>query len=116
MKVYVTSAFSLGMLGADNARIEVSRVDPAVLKDVIDGGADVRIGHQSTADVVGELVGRKLTADRTPVTINPGETAELYVVQILQRPREGQVFTADEIREIISSGRFKVFRVRVTAL
>ena len=115
-ETYVTTAFSLGMLGAvKRASIDVEEVCLCEVKSAVQCGAAVRIGHQSTADVLGTLLGMELTADRTPVQIQPGSTAVIYVVQLLQRPQEGQVYTRDEVRDLVRKGLLKAYKVTVRA-
>ena len=114
MKRYVTTAFSLGMLGdVKEASIDVKTTCACALKSAVEKGAELRIGHQSTADVIGEMLGMEITADRTPIQIQKNEVTTLYVIQLLKRPAEGQVYTKEEIKEIINRRLLKIYKVTV---
>jgi len=115
MAIYVVSAFSLGMLPRDGdvyyLKVEEASLD--YLREAIKEGAVVRIGHSSTASVLSRLVGERIEADRTPITVSTEDETVIIVFQVLQRPKEGQVYNIEEIEEIIRKGQYAVYRVLI---
>jgi hypothetical protein len=99
MKAYLLNAFSLNMVSGD-AMLKVTDVSPADVPET----AISAIGHSETAQVVSEMLGRKVEANRVPVALETGDAA--YVVTLFTkdgrpfRPPEGVVMTADELREL----------------
>jgi len=63
------------------------------------------VSHESTAQVLTSLLNREVKFNRVNVSLRKGDT--LYVFQVLQRPREGQVFTTDELQQIINEKKYK---------
>lgn len=93
----IMNAFSLNMV-AGTAMLQVGEVAP----ETVPADATSAIGHKETAEVVSELLGRPVSANRMAITLNKGDTA--YVVTLFTadgkpfRPPEGKVLTADELR------------------
>jgi len=54
------------------------------------------IGYESTARALSELLNRRIPYNRISIDMKPGDMAIVFKLRI--RPREGQVFTLDEIR------------------
>jgi hypothetical protein len=56
------------------------------------------IGHQSTADVMTTLLGKRIPVNRIKFAQKPGQVA--LVFKLNGRPPEGKILTVDEIDEI----------------
>ena len=117
-KVYLTSAFSLSMVTPPvNLRVEELNLKE-FSKFLRENRERIvsRIGHESTTQVLRETfdedVRKLFKTDRTPIKVVPGDT--VIVFQILKRPAEGQVYTEEEIRDILARGLFKILKVEVS--
>jgi len=69
------------------------------------------ISHGSTAQVLGAMLGREIEVRREPLKLKEGDRAVVF--QIRKRPREGQVFTEDELREIVESGLYDFYLIEI---
>lgn len=58
------------------------------------------IGHASTAQVVGNLLGTSIPAFRVVVALEPGDEALVCVLPARLRLAEGQVLTAKELEAL----------------
>lgn len=56
------------------------------------------IGHPGTAEVMTQVLGFEVKANRAYITLNPGDMA--LVFQITERLPEGKVLTAEELKEL----------------
>jgi len=122
---YITSTFSLAMLPQDKTTKLV--VDPipaigwvsALEEYVLDEKTQMRIGHMSTAQVFADFVANiqgfwrepEYYFSREPMQLKEGDS--VLVFQPLRRPKEGQVYTEEEIREMLYKGLFNLVEVRV---
>ena len=99
MKAWLTNAFSLNMVKG-TAMLQVrdipaSEVPPEVVS---------AIGHKETAEVVSEMLGRLVEANRVAISLEVGDVA--YVATLFTaegrpfRPPEGVVLTADALRDL----------------
>ena len=106
-KTYLGNAFSLAMLSNLPAQLQVEEVG---IEDI---PTDVEscVSHESTSQVLSKLLQRDVPFNRVNVSLSKGDT--LYVFQVLKRPQEGQVFTAKELEEIVSSKLYKILKVTV---
>lgn len=96
MRSFIGNAFSPNMVGDGT----VLRIDEASASDVPQD-AESCVGHESTAAVLSDLLGRPVPARRVAVSLETGD--RLFLVAIFDRngkpfrPAEGQVLTADEL-------------------
>ncbi|NPA32308.1 MAG: DUF1874 domain-containing protein [Aquificae bacterium] len=109
--IYLTNAFSLGMLsGKCTLEVEELPTDRAV-EELKEKGFISFISHQSTAQVLSELLGREVPFNRANLKLKTGD--ELIVFQLLKRLKEGQVFSRKELEEILQEDYFTFFKVKV---
>ncbi len=109
-RIYLGNAFSLSMLNSNDDEINVSvkEVKLQEVKDVLKNNLFTSaVGHQSTAEILTELLEIPVDMNRINVKLEKGNT--LYVFQLLARLPEGKVLTADEIKTL----PHKFFRVTV---
>ena len=111
---YLVNAFSLAMLapGAFNKQgSAVVIVTPLHSLDEVrrwlGQGFISAVGHQSTAELLTQLLGLPVEANRVQVTLRPGDQA--IVFQLLSRLPEGKVLNEEELKQI----QFKFFLVTV---
>jgi len=74
---------------------------PATLdeaKDMVSGGFESAIGHQSTADVISTLLGVKCPMNRVMYKQGVGDVA--LVFKLNGRPEEGKILSIEEIEGI----------------
>ncbi len=108
--VYLLSSFSLNMLPQKKAFVDLEPITLSEAKELLRGNVKSYVGHASTARVLSELFG-PVAFNRENVVLPSGSVA--LVFQINRRPREGQVFTEEEIREIFEEGLFSIWKIRV---
>lgn len=56
------------------------------------------IGHNATADIMTELIGITIPANRIQARQEPGQNAIIF--KLLRRPEEGKILNREEIEEI----------------
>jgi len=118
-ELFVTSALSLSMIDPPcTLKVrEISDEEYVELVRVLENDGvtvTVRIGHQSTVEALRSIFKGKLNfpdADRTPVKLYPGSA--LVVIQLLKRPQEGQIYSSQEIEDIMANKLYKILFVTV---
>lgn len=96
MKAYIGNAFSLNMVSGDTVFKATESSPDCVPMDVISC-----IGHESTAKVVSQLLGREIPMSRKAVSLEPGD--DIYVVTLFElsgkpyRAPEGSVLGQEEL-------------------
>lgn len=107
---YIASAFSLSMLGGEEGVIRVSKF---TVEDAVEwlqkGKAVSAIGHEGTAQIVSEILGVEVPANRVMIKLDHGD--EVLVFQLLQRQPEGKVLSKAELEAIVNSGKWGFFLV-----
>ncbi len=109
---YLLNAFSINMLAGSKVIVEFKRIDLEEAKDLLKRGFRSYISHPSTAKVLSELLGIEIRHTRENIKLKGGDWA--IVFQIGVRPKEGEVFGEEELREIVEGGRFSFFLVKVS--
>lgn len=62
--IYLGSTFSLQMVPREGACINVEWITPQETKDILANGYMSLVGHQSTADVLSDMLGMSITMNR----------------------------------------------------
>jgi len=96
--VYVSNAFSLGMLTQSTAQLIVREVNVDDVKEIMSDNFTSAVGHNSTASVISTLVGKVVEPNRINIKLEAGDV--LLVFQLLKRLEEGQVLSQDEIMNL----------------
>ncbi len=110
MKTFIGNAFSINMLSGDSELIVTSSSPDRVPEDAVSC-----IGHESTAQVVSQLLGRTVPMNRVAVSLDKGD--EIFVVALFTadgkpyRAPEGVILGQDDL----SGLRLEIKRVRVHA-
>jgi len=99
MARYLTNAFSLNMIGNKTGMFIVQNADLKTLREISD--LQSVIGHQATADLLTELLGRKIEFNRVALELKSGDI--LYVVTVFKNGKpfrlpEGKVLTKEELK------------------
>ena len=99
-KVVLANAFSLSMLPMSSAEtiLRVKEVGIEEVKELLAGGFESAIGHESTAAFLTKLLGVEVKAERKQITIDANTV--LVVFQLLSRLPEGRVLTEEEIASV----------------
>ncbi len=99
-KVVLANAFSLSMLPMSSAEtiLRVKEVGIEEVKELLAGGFESAIGHESTAAFLTSKLGIQVKAERKQVTIDANTI--LVVFQLLSRLPEGRVLTEEEIASV----------------
>jgi len=118
-KLYVLSAFSLSMipyrgwihLFICDLKVEDARkiIDEAMIKnrEIISA-----VGHPATAQLLSDLLGRKITANRIQVELNDGD--EAIIAQITTRLPEGKVLSKEELQKLYDEGKIKLLYLQLS--
>ncbi len=111
-KLYLLNAFSLNMLEKSRAIIDVREVSKEKALELLQEPFESCISHQSTAQVLSNMLGREIEMRREPVKLKDGDRALIFQIKV--RPTEGQVFTQEEVNKIVEEGLFSFFLVEVS--
>jgi len=98
MALYISNAFSLGMLSNTNVILNVSELKDEEVKRLIADGFISCVGHQTTADLMSAVLGTKVPVNRVAISLNPNDT--VIVMQLQSRLPEGKVLDSEEIKSI----------------
>jgi len=112
MTVYITNAFSLGMLTTRKTTLYVEEVNEDTAVNMITameskGELISAIGHEATAKILSEICGVEIKCNRIPIKLQLKDA--VIVFQLLTRLEEGKVLTQDELSNI----KYKFYLVRV---
>ena len=108
MSIYLTNAFSLGMLTESDVVVHVQEINPEQLKQELTTGTFVSaVGHESTADILSKLLGIHVLINRQAIRLKENDI--VYVYQLLQRLPEGIILSREEIMQI----NFKIYKVKI---
>ena len=112
MTVYITNAFSLGMLAKAPTTITVEEIDVSSARKIV-GAARERgelvsaVGHEATAKLLTGILGEDVAYNRVPIKLTDGDV--VVVFQLLDRIPEGKILSVEEIRAM----KYKFYLVRV---
>jgi hypothetical protein len=101
--VYLTNAFSLGMLSKAPASLTVEELDLESVRKIVRtfserGELVSAVGHESTAEVLSTLLGVRVKFNREAIKLDKGDV--VIVFQLLDRLPEGKILTSDEIQAL----------------
>ncbi len=75
-----------------------TRIDPFDAKELLSNGFISAIGHASTARLMSEIIGTEIPYNRITIHMKAGDKA--IVLWLLERPHEGQVYSADDLEKL----------------
>ncbi len=96
-KVYLTNAFSAGML-LTPAIVEFREMTLEQVKRLLSMGFVSAVGHASTASLLTQLLGLEVQTNRVNVQLKFMDRAVIF--QLQSRLEEGKVLTEDELKQI----------------
>lgn len=83
----------------DYGTFEFSPIDLESAKNLLrENGFESAIGHQSTADILSEILQIKVEVNRTEYRQKVDDVALIF--KLCSRPPEGKILTGEEIEEI----------------
>jgi len=98
--LYISNAFSLGMLKHSQAHLEVSSIGLDLAKVIVrEEPWTSSVGHEATASIMTRLLGVYIPVHRTSVKLEPGD--RLLVFQLKIRLPEGKILSEPELQELI---------------
>jgi len=107
-RLFLANAFALSMLSADTATIAVQAISLDSARELLASREFINaVGHQSTAELLSQLLGIPIAANRIEIKLESGD--ELIVFQLMIRPPEGKIYTKGELEML----PFKFYLVRV---
>lgn len=111
-KLYLLNAFSLSMLTSKKAFVEVEKIPVQEATKLLETNPWVSyISHESTAKVLSRFLGKEVQVRREKLILKPGDKALVFQIEV--RPKEGQVFTEEEINKIVAKNLFSFRFVKV---
>ena len=112
-KVYLSNAFSLSMLNLNPAAVVIVRpISLDGVKDLLSKrGFESAVGHQSTAEILSNLLSVEVPANRIHIKLEAGDV--LIVFQLSVRLQEGQVLSREELRDLYEKGQASFVLVEV---
>jgi len=118
-RLYLLSAFSLSMIPYQGwVHLYIKQVDAEearrIFEDAVVKGKEVvsAVGHESSAQLMSELLGREVPARRVQVALEDGD--EAIVLQIAQRLPEGKVLTYKELQQLSREGKIKLYHIQLS--
>ena len=115
-KLYILSAFSLSMIPYRGwIHLYLSNISPEEARRIIDEaqlkGREVvsAVEHPGAAQLLTELIGRKIEANRIMVELHDGD--EAIVLQLMARLPEGEALSREELQRLYSDGKIKLLHV-----
>ena len=111
-RVYLLNAISTSMF-PESALIYTKPVDIGFVRTVLSQGFISAIGHQSTAQLLTQLLGIKVEANRVAVQLKEMDRA--IVVGLKFRPEEGKVYSLEELSEFLQRELIQFHFVEVVA-
>jgi hypothetical protein len=115
MALYLSTAFSLSMLGEVPQQGLTLRVRPIHVGDV-EGLLRVHdfvsaVGHEATARILTLLLGIEVPFNRVAIRLVPGD--HLIVFQLGVRLQEGQILSEEEVLSLYREGKASFMMVEV---
>jgi hypothetical protein len=92
-RVVLVNAFSLAMLQQTESLVLVKRITLEEAKKMLQAGFESAVGHESTANVLSQLLGIQIKAERRQITLTSDTI--LLVFQLLSRLPEGKILTEE---------------------
>jgi len=106
--LYVSNAFSLGMLQGSQVELKVSEVDTTTVKSLLQAQSFTSaVGHQGTSEILTSLLDTEVPMNRVALKLAKGDT--LIVFQLLTRLEEGRVLSKEEVEKL----PYKFFLVEI---
>ena len=96
-RVYIANAFSLNMIDPPGLFL-VYEEKLEWIKEIIAGGFESAVGHESTAKLLSQLLGVNVPANRQEIKLKYGD--KLIVFQLMQRLPEGKILDEEELKKI----------------
>ena len=95
--VYIANAFALSMIEGD-AILRIKEISKEEVKEILKEGFISAIGHQSTAEILSQLLDIPIPFNRVQIKITPND--KLIVFQVLVRLEEGKILSKEEISKL----------------
>ena len=110
--LYLSNAFSLGMLRSKECTIKVKPENPSVIRLRLKSEPFTSsVGHESTARLMSKLLDIYIPVQRTSIKLKDGD--ELIVFQLKLRLPEGKTLSEPELEELADKGLFSWWSVRI---
>jgi hypothetical protein len=93
------------------AKLFVRPIDLKRVKSLLKLGFESAVGHQSTAEILTNLLGIEVPANRTAIKLQSGDA--LIVFQLSVRLAEGQVLSKEEVLDLYNKGQASFVAVEV---
>jgi hypothetical protein len=115
-KIYLSNAFSLNMLNLKPeipvpVRLFVRPITLERVKSLLELGFESVVGHQSTAEILSNLLGIEVPVNRVAIKLQSGDI--LIVFQLSVRLAEGQVLSKEEVLDLYNKGQASFVAVEV---
>ena len=111
MKLFLSNAFSLGMLPQEGLTLRVRPVSLEEVKNLLGEGFISAVGHSATAQLLTTLLGLTVEAQRVAIKMSRGD--RLIVFQLGVRLEEGRILNEEEVRALYEQGLASFWLVEV---
>ena len=114
-RIVLANAFSINMLGREDVGLRFVKLTLEEVKYLVTGaikrGKEIKsiIGHQSTAELMSNILGFKVEANREFYQMQDRDL--LLVIQLKERLQEGQVLSKEEIEKKLEEGKIEFWAV-----
>ena len=96
--VYIANAFALSMIEGD-AILRIKEISKEEVKEILTKEGFVSaVGHQSTAEILSQLLDINIPFNRVQIKITSSD--KLIVFQLLVRLEEGKILSKEEISKL----------------
>jgi hypothetical protein len=113
--IYLCNSFTLSMIAPSlldgGVLIKASPISLGEVKALLKEGFVSAVGHESTARLLGRLLGVEVPFNRVQISVEEGDV--IISFQFLVRLPEGKVLGDDEVLALYQEGKIKFFRVEV---
>jgi hypothetical protein len=111
MKLFLSNAFSLGMLPQEELTLRVRPIILEEVQDLLEKGFISAVGHPSTAQLLTTLLGLPVEAQRVAIKMGRGD--RLIVFQLGVRLEEGRILNEEEVKALYEQGLASFWLVEV---
>jgi len=114
-EIILSNAFSLNMLQIRDgeASIRIKRISLEEAKNILSNGFTSAIGHQSTAQILTQLLGISVPLNRIEIKLMTNQ--KLVVFQLNIRLNEGQVLSNLELQQLYLQGKVGFYLVELVS-
>lgn len=109
--LYISNAFSLSMLQTPSGTIRFKQIGLEEVKTLLEHKFESAVGHQSTADLLSQLLEVDIPMNRIQLKLGSGDI--LIIAQFLTRLPEGKILGFEEAKALYENGQLVFFLIKI---